>query len=135
MATTHDDVLARPDEGIAALTSSEHWTAWLRAQARFHCYSFSNTLLIELQRPGSMRVAGCAPGRTWGARSAGASAASPSSPRSCAAGGSRTRAMRSTTRTTPRSPSGGPPPSSSPGSDVSQTGGRLASRCVHPAGR
>jgi hypothetical protein len=32
--TTRDDVLTRLDEGIAALTSSERWTAWL--QARFH---------------------------------------------------------------------------------------------------
>ena len=60
--TTRDDVLARLDEGIAALTSSERWTAWLRVQARFHHYSFSNTLLIELQRPGSTRVAGY---RAW----------------------------------------------------------------------
>jgi hypothetical protein len=60
--TTRDDVLARLDEGIAALTSSERWTAWLRVQARFHRYSFSNTLLIELQRPGSTRVAGY---RAW----------------------------------------------------------------------
>jgi hypothetical protein len=29
--TTRDDVLARLDEGIAALTRSEHWTAWPRA--------------------------------------------------------------------------------------------------------
>jgi DNA primase len=60
--TTRDDVLTRLDEGIAALTSSERWTAWLRVQARFHRYSFSNTLLIELQHPGSTRVCGY---RAW----------------------------------------------------------------------
>jgi hypothetical protein len=28
--TTRDDVLARLDQGIAALASSERWTAWLQ---------------------------------------------------------------------------------------------------------
>jgi antirestriction protein ArdC len=60
--TTRDDVIARLDEGIAALTSSERWTAWLRVQARFHRYSFGNVLLIELARPGATRVAGF---RAW----------------------------------------------------------------------
>jgi len=57
-----DEVLARLDEGIAGLTESSRWSEWLRVQARFHRYSFSNTLLIQLQRPGSTRVAGY---RTW----------------------------------------------------------------------
>ena len=60
--TTRDDVLARLEEGISALTSSERWLSWLRAQSRFHTYSFSNALLLELQRPGCTRVAGY---RTW----------------------------------------------------------------------
>ena len=34
--TTRDDVLARLDEGVAALANSARWTAWLRVQARFH---------------------------------------------------------------------------------------------------
>jgi hypothetical protein len=82
MATTRDDVIARLDEGIAALTSSERWTAWLRVQARFHRYSFGNVLLIQLARPGATRVAGFAPGSGWAGPSAGASVASPSSPQS-----------------------------------------------------
>ena len=60
--TIRDEVLARLDEGIAALTGSERWTAWLRVQARFHHYSFGNALLIELARPGATRVAGF---RAW----------------------------------------------------------------------
>jgi hypothetical protein len=30
MTTTRDEVIARLDEGIAALASSERWTAWLQ---------------------------------------------------------------------------------------------------------
>lgn len=60
--STRDEVLARLEEDIATLASSERWTEWLRAQARFHRYSFGNVLLIELQRPGCTRVAGY---RTW----------------------------------------------------------------------
>jgi hypothetical protein len=36
--TRKDDALDRLSEGIAQLTSSEAWRAWLRAQARFHGY-------------------------------------------------------------------------------------------------
>jgi hypothetical protein len=31
--TTRDDMIARLNEGIATLTSSERWTAWLSIQA------------------------------------------------------------------------------------------------------
>jgi hypothetical protein len=38
-----DETLERLTNGIAQLTSSNSWRAWLKAQARFHQYSFSNT--------------------------------------------------------------------------------------------
>jgi len=53
-----DETLERLTNGIAQLTSSETWTTWLRVQARFHRYSFSNALLIALQHSAATRVAG-----------------------------------------------------------------------------
>lgn len=50
------------EAGIKKLTSSDEWTRFLRAQALFHDYSFSNTLLIVNQRPDATRVAGF---KTW----------------------------------------------------------------------
>jgi antirestriction protein ArdC len=49
-------------DGVANLVTSDRWTAWLRAQARFHRYSFHNALLIALQQPEATRVASY---RTW----------------------------------------------------------------------
>jgi hypothetical protein len=40
-----DETLERLTNGIAQLTSSDSWRAWLKAQARFHRYPFSNTIL------------------------------------------------------------------------------------------
>jgi antirestriction protein ArdC len=56
------EVLDQLREGIATLTSSDKWAQWLRAQRRFHNYSFGNSLLILLQRPEATRVAGY---QTW----------------------------------------------------------------------
>jgi antirestriction protein ArdC len=53
-----DEVLATLAEGVARLTDSEAWRAWLNVQRRFHNYSFGNTLLILWQRPDATRVAG-----------------------------------------------------------------------------
>lgn len=53
-----DEVLANLADGIAKLTDSEAWRAWLNVQRRFHNYSFGNTLLILWQRPNTTRVAG-----------------------------------------------------------------------------
>lgn len=44
-------------DGVADLVSGDRWAAWLRAQARFHRYSFHNVLLIAMQRPEATRVA------------------------------------------------------------------------------
>jgi antirestriction protein ArdC len=57
-----DEALERLSNGIAQLTSSDAWSTWLRTQARFHHYSFSNSLLILVQRPSATRVAGF---HTW----------------------------------------------------------------------
>jgi hypothetical protein len=57
-----DETLGRLANGIAQLTSTDSWTTWLRVQARFHRYSFSNALLVALQRPGATRVTGF---HTW----------------------------------------------------------------------
>jgi N-terminal domain of anti-restriction factor ArdC len=56
--TRKDDALDRLSDGIAQLTSSDAWRAWLRVQARFHRYSFNNTVLIQLQYPRATRIAG-----------------------------------------------------------------------------
>ena len=61
-STRKDEALDRLTDGIAQLTSSDKWTAWLRVQARFHSYSFNNTILILVQRPTAGRVAGF---HTW----------------------------------------------------------------------
>src|SRR5260370_5234117 len=60
--TATADVIDQLRRGVATLTSTDQWTRWLRVQRRFHQYSFGNTLLILIQRPGATRVAGY---RTW----------------------------------------------------------------------
>jgi antirestriction protein ArdC len=49
---------AELEQQVADLDSDENWLAWLDMQSKFHDYSFSNTLLIALQRPDATRVAG-----------------------------------------------------------------------------
>jgi hypothetical protein len=61
-STRKDEALERLTDGIAQLTSSDMWCSWLAMQARFHKYSFSNTVLILAQHPTATRVAGF---RTW----------------------------------------------------------------------
>jgi len=56
------EILDQLREGIATLTTSDKWAQWLDAQGRFHRYSFGNTLLILLQRPEAIQVAGF---HTW----------------------------------------------------------------------
>jgi antirestriction protein ArdC len=57
-STTRTDLLATLADGVAGLTSSTVWRAWLDVQRRFHRYSWGNTLLIACQRPDATRVAG-----------------------------------------------------------------------------
>jgi len=47
---------------VRKVLSSDGWRAWLRTAARFHQYSFLNTLLIHAQRPDATHVAGY---RVW----------------------------------------------------------------------
>lgn len=51
-------LLAQLADGVRALKESEAWTAYLDTQARFHRYSFGNTMLIASQRPDATQVAG-----------------------------------------------------------------------------
>lgn len=44
--------------GVEDVFSGERFREWLDVQARFHTYSFANTILIWLQRPGATYVAG-----------------------------------------------------------------------------
>jgi len=57
-STRKDEALDRLTSGIAQLTTSDAWRAWLGVQARFHRYSFANTVLILVQQPAATRVAG-----------------------------------------------------------------------------
>jgi hypothetical protein len=61
----HDDLAelhAVMVDEVHKVVSSDGWRAWLRTAARFHQYSFLNTLLIHAQRPDATHVAGY---RVW----------------------------------------------------------------------
>src|SRR5918996_439251 len=47
---------------VHKLLTGDGWRAWLQTAARFHQYSFLNTLLIHAQRPDATLVAGY---RVW----------------------------------------------------------------------
>ncbi len=48
----------RAAQAVEALKSSDGWRSWLRARSKFHNYSFSNQLLIAVQRPEATYVTG-----------------------------------------------------------------------------
>jgi hypothetical protein len=48
----------RAAQAVEALKSSEGWQAWLHARSKFHNYSFTNQLLIAMQRPEATYVTG-----------------------------------------------------------------------------
>ena len=56
--TTATELLATLAGGVAELTNSTAWRAWLDVERRFHRYSWGNTLLIAAQWPDATRVAG-----------------------------------------------------------------------------
>ena len=52
------DLFQQLSEGVEQLHVAGKWEQFLNAQARFHRYSYSNTLLILAQRPDAQAVAG-----------------------------------------------------------------------------
>jgi hypothetical protein len=56
------ELLAQIEAGVEGLVTGDDWVNWLNTQARFRDYSFSNTMLILIQKPDATRVAGY---RTW----------------------------------------------------------------------
>ena len=52
--TTATELLATLADGVAELTNSTAWRAWLDVQRRFHRYSWGNTLLIAAQCSGEI---------------------------------------------------------------------------------
>lgn len=62
MAQKVELAVKKIEEGCARLTSSEEWKRYLEVQAKFHRYSFNNAMLILLQCPYAIQVAGY---KTW----------------------------------------------------------------------
>lgn len=52
------EITERLEQGVQELFTSEHYTEYLKTMAKFHNYSFNNTLLIALQKPDATLVAG-----------------------------------------------------------------------------
>src|SRR4051812_40659594 len=62
LAALHERLAAE----VAALRTGQDWQRWLAVAARFHTYSFQNTLLILSQRPDATNVAGYETWKTLG---------------------------------------------------------------------
>ena len=52
------EIKERLEQGVKDIFTSEMYTTYLRTMAKFHNYSFNNTLLIAMQRPDATLVAG-----------------------------------------------------------------------------
>jgi antirestriction protein ArdC len=52
------DLLAQVKAGVAGVRSSQDWSKWLAQGARFYRYSFCNSMLITLAKPGATYVKG-----------------------------------------------------------------------------
>ncbi len=57
-----DAVLKQLKEGVEGIQQGENFRAFLVTMSRFHSYSLGNQMLIMLQKPGAIRVAGF---NTW----------------------------------------------------------------------
>ncbi len=57
-AVTVAELVKRLEAGVAEVTTSDGWRAYLAAQAKFHSYSLGNVLLILAQMPTATRVCG-----------------------------------------------------------------------------
>ena len=53
------------EQGVAEIFTSEKYTEYLNTMAKFHNYSFNNTLLIAMQKPEATLVAGYRHGRKF----------------------------------------------------------------------
>ena len=53
-----DSILQSLEEGVSEIFTSERYTEYLQTMAKFHNYSFNNTMLIALQRPDATLVTG-----------------------------------------------------------------------------
>lgn len=51
-------IMKKLEDGVKELFTSENYQNYLRTMAKFHHYSFNNTLLIALQKPDATLVAG-----------------------------------------------------------------------------
>src|SRR4051812_1244202 len=49
-------------QAVDAMTSEEGWLRYLNTRAKFHKYSFNNLILVALQKPDAIQVAGAT---TW----------------------------------------------------------------------
>ena len=52
------EITERLEQGVKDIFTSEMYTTYLHTMAKFHNYSFNNTLLIAMQRPDATLVAG-----------------------------------------------------------------------------
>lgn len=57
-----DTIMKSLEEGVEKVFTSEQYQMYLQTMAKFHNYSFNNTLLIAMQRPDATLVAGY---QTW----------------------------------------------------------------------
>ena len=51
-----DSIMENLETGVAVLFTSDRYQEYLRTMAKFHNYSFNNTLLIAMQRPDATLV-------------------------------------------------------------------------------
>ena len=51
-----DSIMENLETGVAVLFTSDRYQEYLRSMAKFHNYSFNNTLLIAMQRPDATLV-------------------------------------------------------------------------------
>lgn len=59
-----ETIIQQLEQGVREVFQSDRYRDYLKTMARFHKYSYANSLLILLQRPTATRVAGM---RTWNA--------------------------------------------------------------------
>ena len=58
------EITERLEQGVKDIFTSEMYTTYLHTMAKFHNYSFNNTLLIAMQRPDATLVQDSKHGKT-----------------------------------------------------------------------